>query len=313
MVYIQRMDERPRQINLSQLDLNLLVVLNALLQERSVTRAGQLLSLSQPATSAALARLRRMFDDQLLIRNGRNMTPTFLAENLRGPVREILDRIEGAVLFRPEFDPATSARSFSVYASDYLTIVLLQPVLQAIAYKAPGVGVNIVPTFSSLSQLLERDGVDLAFHAEASAGGFESVALFEDRFVCVTWRENTTIGEDLTTAQLETLPYLSFRQAGEPAIVDRELARLGLRMRTQATVESFLLGPLLLRGTALFTFVQEGLYRSLGEAVELRRVAVPVPLPLLKETMFWHPRSHGDPGHEWLRTQVLGQAAALQL
>src|SRR5919198_2534586 len=116
-------------MNLKSADLNLLVALDALLTERNVTRAAERLSLGQPATSAALRRLRRLFDDQLLVRRGRVMELTPLARTLVTPVREILQGIDGLLSIRPEFDPECDERSFSVMASDYVALILLRPLL----------------------------------------------------------------------------------------------------------------------------------------------------------------------------------------
>src|SRR5882724_1587723 len=151
----------PERVNLAQIDLNLLVALDALLSEESVTRAGERLSLSQPAVSGSLARLRKMLGDDLLVRTGRTMTLTRFAETLREPVRDILRHIEQALVARPAFDPAADSRPFTVYASDYTTMVLIRPLLEALASEAPEVSIYVIPHFESLTSHLVRDGVDL--------------------------------------------------------------------------------------------------------------------------------------------------------
>jgi DNA-binding transcriptional LysR family regulator len=135
-------------MNLRNVDLNLLVVLDALLETRSVSRAGERIGLSQPAMSAALGRLRELFRDALLVRVGRNYTLTEGAEQLIVPVREILNRIEHTIQERPRFDPRTDTRSFSISASDYATLVLIVPFVRAVVAEAPGITINLLPPLS---------------------------------------------------------------------------------------------------------------------------------------------------------------------
>src|SRR4051812_45004924 len=140
-------------MNLRNVDLNLLVVLDALLAERNVSRAGRRLGLSQPAASSSLARLRKMFGDPLLVRQGREFTLTAEAERLVQPVREILNLVERTIEQRPEFDPSTDRRTFSISASDYATLVLLSPFVRAAAAEAPGVTIHVLPRSRDPRQL----------------------------------------------------------------------------------------------------------------------------------------------------------------
>jgi DNA-binding transcriptional LysR family regulator len=299
-----------QQVNLAQIDLNLLVALDALLAEESVTRAGERLSLSQPAMSGSLARLRALLGDELLVRTGRTMTLTPFAESLREPVRDILRQIEQALVARPAFDPKTDSRSFTIYASDYMTMVLVRPLLEALATEAPGVSVYVVPQFESLPAHLVRDGIDLVFTIgeHEAAEQFASQHVLTDRFVCVAWKDHPEVRGALTREQLGELPYLAFRQAGVPSIVDAHLDEIGVQRNVHATVESFALGPFLLRGTRMVTFLQERLCRAIGDAADIAIVDSPLELPPLVETMYWHPRATSDPAHHWLRRRIAALA-----
>jgi LysR family nod box-dependent transcriptional activator len=296
-----------QRVNLTQIDLNLLVALDALLAEESVTRAGERLSLSQPAMSGSLARLRGLLGDELLVRTGRTMTLTRFGESLREPVRDILRQIEQALVARPAFDPATDSRSFTVYASDYMTMVLVRPLLEALASEAPNVSVYVIPHFESLAAHLVRDGVDLVFSTGEHEGAeqFASQRVLSDRFVAVAWKGHPDVRGKLTRRQLRDLPYLAFRQAGVPSIVEAHLDAIELPRRVHATVESFALGPFLLRGTRMVTFLQERLCRAIGDAADIAILGSPLKLPPLVETMYWHPRATSDPAHRWLRERIV--------
>jgi DNA-binding transcriptional LysR family regulator len=298
--------------NLAGVDLNLLVALDALLTEGSVTRAGERLSLSQPAMSAALGRLRRQLGDELLVRSGQGMVATELGQALRAPLREVLEEISRTLAIRPRFDPASDARHFRVFANDYVAAVLLGPLVPVLVAEAPGVTLEVVSAFRSLDAHLRDDRLDLILAAGTldAAAAFPSEPIFEDRFVCVAGSGVRGLGERLSRAQLARLPYLAYRQAGARSYADLELDRLGLARRPVLTVESFVLVPHLLRGTGMITMLQERLCAALALG-DLRIARPPVRLAPLRERMYWHPRSEQDPAHRWLRGRIGALAAAM--
>jgi DNA-binding transcriptional LysR family regulator len=299
---------------LAQVDLNLLVALDVLLTERSVTRAAERLSLSQPAVSGTLARLRRLFDDELLVRTGRAMRPTPFAETLEAPLREALARVEEAVFARPDFVPAEAERTFSVLATDYMSLVLLRPLLVALAAETPNLRVQVEAAgLSTLATRLLRGEVDLVLLPDnlTEVTGMPSARLFEDRFVGAVWREHPEVGDRLELEQLAALPYLNYGRDRIRSNADAHLHALGIAPRPDATIESFILGAFMLRGTRMVTFLQDRLVRELADAADIRAVQPPVALPPLVEAMCWHPRSGGDPGHAWLRERIARLAAEL--
>ncbi|MBS1844298.1 MAG: LysR family transcriptional regulator [Actinobacteria bacterium] len=299
---------------LAGVDLNLLVTLDALLLERSVTRAGRRLSLTQSATSNALARLRRLFDDELLVRTEHGMRPTPRAEGLELPLREILGRVEEAVLGDAGFDPAHDTRTFNVLATDYVTLTLVRPLIKALAVEAPNIHLRVgAEQLETLDRRLQRGEADLALlpsRLTASTDG-PSVVVYEDRFLGVVAEDNAEVGERLTRRHLRELPYLSFRQGRARSMVDLALERMGLGREPDATCESFLGGAFLLPGTRMFAFLQERLIDELGKALALRAMKPPVDLPPLVTHMSWHPRSSHDVAHRWLRERILRLAATL--
>jgi LysR family transcriptional regulator, nod-box dependent transcriptional activator len=295
------MSDRAR--SLASVDFNLLKALDALLQESSVTRAAERLSITQPSMSSTLRRLRELFADELLIRTGRTMRPTPLAEALQPRVRRIVADIEDIVVSTTDFAPECADRSFRILATDYASLVLVQPLMAALATEAPNVRIHLQPrAITEHAALLQRGEIDLAIipSDHALAAGVPHETLFTDRFVAAVWRHNPDIEEPLTFAQLDCLPYLSYTVGP----VDSLLRDLGHPRAPDAIVESFVLGPLLLRGTRQITFVQERLAHQLAATAELRLLEPPFDSPALVETMAWHPRAGNDPAHSWLRARL---------
>jgi DNA-binding transcriptional LysR family regulator len=307
---------KAQPVNLHGIDLNLLVALDALLAERNVTRAGHRLSLSQPAMSAALARLRRLLDDPLLVRSGRVLQPTPFADSLADPVRDILTRVEQALAHRLRFDPACDARTFAVVASDYATVILLRPLFERLADLAPQVRVAVAPFSPEFEGELRRDEADLLVVPREVAGGkltdFPSQTLFTDRFVCAVWRDHPAVGKDITVEQLGALPYLTYGAGSLSSFVDTQLDSLGITRQVEVTTQGFVIAPFLLRGTRFFAMVQERLGREVAEAAGIRLLEPPVDLRPITEAMFWHPRHDSDPAHLWLRGQLADVAARLE-
>jgi LysR family transcriptional regulator, nod-box dependent transcriptional activator len=293
--------------SLASVDFNLLKALDALLQERSVTRAAERLSITQPSMSSTLGRLRELFADELLLRTGRVMRPTPLAEALQPRVRRIVADIEDIVVSTTEFEPHHADRSFRILATDYASLVIVQPLMAAVAVDAPNVRIHLQPrAITEHAVLLQRSEIDLAIVPSEHAGQ-PSEALFTDRFVGAVWRKNRHVKAPLTLDQVDNLPYLSYTVGP----IDSLLGELGHPRVPETVVESFLLGPLLLRGTRQITFVQERLARRLAATAELRLLKPPFESPTLVETMTWHPRADHDPGHQWLRGRL--RAIAKQL
>jgi LysR family nod box-dependent transcriptional activator len=302
-------------LSLADVDLNLLVALDALLQEHNVTRAGARLSLSQSTMSGTLSRLRLLFEDQLLVRTGRTMQLTPLAASLQAPVRDILGQIEQVIRTSEEFDPQRGSRTFTLMATDYAALVLLRPVRQALAAEAPGVQLRIRATgLAQHATLLERGDIDLAVvpHGLSRTTGLPSEAAITDRLVAVAWRGNFEVGDPLTMDHLQRLPYLGYRIGSQASMVDAVLREGGFTREADTLVESFVLGVLMLRDTLQITFLQERLAQRFAGPEQLRLMESPLTLPPLIETITWHPRATPDPAHRWLRTRILEVARNLK-
>ncbi len=303
-------------MNLRNVDLNLLVALDALLTERSVSRAGRRIGLSQSAMSAALARLRLVFRDPLLVRSGRNLALTRCAEGLIIPMREILGRIDQTISERPQFNPRTDARSFSISASDYATVVLLVPFVRTLVVEAPNITVHILPRFRDVAHVLKTDQADMVIEPRELFADprFPSQFLFSDRWLCAVDANNPYVRNDrLTMKQYLELPHLVYgigidRQLN---LADQYVGRLGIRRRIDVTVESFLLVPFLLEGTPMVSLMLERAARRLAGITNVRTLKPPLKLPDIHEALHWHPRHTSDPGHRWFRERLRAVASEL--
>lgn len=302
-------------LNLRNVDLNLLVALDALLTERSVSRAAQRMRLSQPAMSGSLARLRKVLHDPLLVRVGRDLVLTPTAEGLITPIREILTQIEQTLQQRRSFDPATDSRTFSVSASDYATLLLLVPFLRALVVEAPGVTVRLLPRTSDAGHMLHSDQADLVIEPLELFGDseFPRAPLLRDRWLCAVDASNRRVPPSgLTFEQYLQLPHVvySIGQDQQLNLADKHLAQLGVTRRIEATVESFLLVPFILQGTELVSFILERAAHMLP-ATGIRILEPPLELAEIHEAMYWHPRNTNDQGHRWLRERLQATAGTI--
>jgi DNA-binding transcriptional LysR family regulator len=288
---------------LSGIDLNLLVALGALLEERNLTRAGARIGMSQPAMSAALARLRRHFGDELLVRSGRGYERTALADQLLAPVREALRQMEATLESSPRFDPAASEREFSIVASDYAVSILADPLLRRAQQLAPGARLELhqIPPDAAGSdrRLLKHDvlvGPD---------GGYfpgERRELIRDRYVCVVDPANPRLKDGrLTLADLEDLPHaVPNLGRGQPIPAQRALDELGVRRRVQVTVVGWLTVPFVVAGTALVAILPQRLAARVAGPAGLTVVEPPFGTVELVESAYWHASRSGDPAVRWL-------------
>jgi DNA-binding transcriptional LysR family regulator len=300
-------------VDLTRIDLNLLVALDALLAERHVTRAGQRLHLSQSATSAALRRLRRVFDDPLLLAHGRELQLTPLARALAEPVREILTRIE-QLTDNNDLRSGLPGRTFTILSSEYVSLVLLRRLLENLFELAPGIRINLEPLPDNFRERLEKDDVDLVIapvHNRTALGvrHFPHVVVLRDRYVAAVAQDHPQVAEELTCDHFSRLPYLDYVvRRGEHAgsLLTSELDAQDIPHTVHASTTSYALLPFLLRSTRMVAFLPELLAAELGDAAGIRVLEPPMPLPELVETMYWHPRRDTtDPAHGWLRRQIL--------
>lgn len=288
-------------------DLNLLPALQSLLQIRNVTRAAEALELSQPATSAALSRMRRYFDDQLLVRAGRGYELTPLAQDLLPLVEAAMHSVDRVSSINISFDPGTSDRKFVILASDYAATMIAEPLRVILQKEAPAVSVEILSTSMAAMDTGDSSRWDLMVGPMGYDLPGANKPVFRDSFVAVVDANNPVLEtEHLSAEDLLQLPQAVGTFGSEirtPA--DLFWQRLGGQPTVAARVHGLLALPLLVEGTDLLALVPRMLAYKYSRGANLAIIDFPVETePVLVEGMFWHTGRSDDPANSWLRSVV---------
>ncbi|MCC5968741.1 MAG: LysR family transcriptional regulator [Pararhodobacter sp.] len=301
-----------REVNLRGIDLNLLVVLQALLDECSVTRAATRLGMSQPAASRALARLRQLFSDPLLVEGPGGYIRTARADEMRPLLRQTLSGVSELIDGR-DFDPAQATGSVRLLMADLEAAVLAPRLLAGLAKQAPALDLEVVPPGSKPLDALGADAVDaLIGVVEDAPAGFRKRKLYEDDFVTIMRAEHPAVNTKLTLERYLDLDHLVVSITGSgPAWIDQALARLGRQRRVRVRVPSFFAAVEIAARSDLVMTLPSSLART---AVGMRRFALaPPPLKLGRVSMSlaWHGRHQDSPRHVWLRRLIVEAAAEI--
>ncbi|HWJ35574.1 MAG TPA: LysR family transcriptional regulator [Steroidobacteraceae bacterium] len=297
-----------------KLDLNLLTALKALLAEKNVTRAGQSVHVTQSAMSGILARLRDYFGDSLIVQVGRKMELTPLAESLVEPVNDVLLRIDATIATRPEFDPLTTRRHFSVVASDYSINVLLLDVLRRVHRDAPGMSLEFRTPSESAPAELEAGEVDFIVNPESQNSPVQSGAiLFEDSYLIVVDADNSEVGDTIGIDQYLELRHVAFKSGkfGLPQFETWMANRYGDERLVEVIAHSFYLLPRLVLGTSRIATMHTRLAKQLAGSLAVRLVKPAFEIPRLIEVLQWHKYRDLDPGSMWLRDAIIAGARSL--
>ena len=301
-------------MHLEAVDLNLLVVLRALLDARSIKRAADRLALSPSATSHALGRLRDQLGDELLVRAGKEMTPTARALRLQPKLREVLDGAE--LLFRPDaaLEPATLKRAFAFGTNDFFELVILPRWSAQIAKLAPGVDLLSRPVRDDVASALRAGEVDLAMGVFGSMpDDVRTAPMLRSRFVCLVRAGHPALGRRLTPKRFAELEHVLVSPRGRGlGVVDRKLAERGLERRVSRVVANFVAAPPLVASGDYVLTVSEHIADRFAEGLGLERLKPPVPIPDFTVSVAWHRRQDGDPALDWLRATLLEVTAALE-
>lgn len=296
----------------NKFDLNLLVALDALLTERSVTRAAARLNLSPSATSDALARLREYFEDDLLVQVGRRMEPTPRAESLRHAVRDMLVRLDSTITARPTFDPTHSDRHFRIFASDYTQFVLGPGVMTLAARARCRATLDFMPQVSQPHRDLERGEADLLIlPTRLLSPDHPHEVLHEERFVCVVWADGPMARGLLTAERYAQASHVVMRPHsahGELSYEEGQILQQGIERHIAATSYGFATVPGLVVGTGHVATLHESLAQAMARLWPLSLKPCPIDIPPMTQAMQWHSYRSLDPGLAWLRG-LIAQAA----
>ncbi|MCA1544405.1 LysR family transcriptional regulator [Bradyrhizobium sp. CCBAU 45321] len=296
------------------LDLNLLVALDALITERNLTSAARSINLSQPAMSAAVARLRTYFGDELFGMRGRELVLTSRAEGLAAPVRQALMHIELSIMARDVFDPARSSRRFRIALSDFITVVFLKNVVERVTREAPTVSFELAAPTAEHEELLRRGEVDFVILPDSlMSSAHPRAALFEERLVCVGCCTNRELQRGLTFDRYVSMGHVAVKHGGAPhAPVEQSfLIDLGPTRRIDILVQSFSMIPPLLVGTNRIGTMPLGLVRHFQKTMPLQIVELPDPFPAFTEAVQWPALHNNDPESLWIREILFEEATRM--
>lgn len=303
-------------MDFANIDLNLLVVLDALLAERHVTRAARRVGLTQSAASHALARLRLLLGDPLLVRGaGGAMVMTGRAAAIAPRLRRCLDDLAGALAGDAVFDPATARRTFRIATEDYAELILLPVLVELLAQEAPGVDLCIRQVEEDPTAFLAAGEVDSAigsFGTRPWPAGFYQKRLFDDSFRCVVRAGHPATRRRLTLPRFLELGHVLVAPGGtRGGVVDDALARIGESRRTALLIPHFLVAPHVIAASDLVITLPSRVARVFAEPFSLAVLTPPLEVPGFTISLVWHERCRHDAGQRWLRKRLVELAAAL--
>jgi len=298
------------------IDLNLLVAFDALMSERNVTRAAARVGVSQPAMSAALSRLRRLFGDPLFLRSAEGLLPTARARDLSEPIAQALRQIESALVKDPEFVPGQASLTFKLGLSDYPAFILLPSLLQALAEKAPGVLLN-VHAFNDRDHavdLLDAGAIDAAIGVPPTHvdGRILTRPVLRDQFVTIVANDHPAARRGMSMKNYLELPHVLVSPEGELyGIVDQALAQQGKKRKLALTLPQMFAVPAIVAQTRMTATVMKrvALHSPVGSRLVL--FPPPVALPEIVFDLIWHRRSDVHPAQLWFRDFIAEHAASL--
>lgn len=294
-----------------RIDLNLLVALDVLLAERSVTRAAERIHITQSAMSGVLARLRDHFGDPLLVPVGRTMQLTPRAQSLVEPVRDIVLRVDTTLGTQPEFDAASALRHFVIIASDYVSRIMLADVVRRISWVAPGLTFDVRPTSEVMLAELEQGRVDFVIMpAHLVASEHPKEILFEDGYRVLACLQHPDLKGNITLEQYQALGHVVYQneRGTNPWFEQWYANQHGPSRRVEVITHSFTLIPRFIVGTRRITTIQTRLANQFAQSLAVQQMDPPMETPRLTEVLQWHRLRDDDPATQWVREQIVDAA-----
>lgn len=290
------------------IDLNLLVAFDALMAERNVTRAAARIGRTQPAMSAALARLRALFADELFVRSPKGLQPTPRALDLSGPLSDALALIQRTLEFTQTFDPAGSKTTFTLALSDHPAFVLLPHLIQRLAKEAPDVTLHVrgFTDRQLAAELLEGGIAHAAVGVPATWGAnIVSQPLFQEQFVSVARKGHPIFDKRLTLKRFIAFPHLLVSPEGDRrSIVDAKLAEHGLMRRLGLSLPQMYAAPSIIEHSDLIATLMRGVIGAIGQRHQIQTFVPPLELPCANFVLAWHRRNDAHPAQRWLRSLI---------
>ena len=291
--------------DIRRLDLNLLLLLDALFRTNNLSEVSRQLGMSQPTASAGLRKLRFFFGDPLFLSTGRGMRPTPFAQSIAEAVSAVLSTVNEQILRKPRFLPHESTRVFTITTPDIGVLIFIPPILQRIRALAPGVSLRCVPpTYESLDEALAAGEIDLAigYFPDLMGPNLMAERLFDHPFTCIVRKDHPTIGDMLSLDQFLAAEHIVVGQQGSSQeIFERRVRELKLQRRVVLHLPHFMSVPQLIATSDMIATVPLSLgawYRDAG----LKLLPPPISIPLIELRQHWHRRMDNEPAVRWLRS-----------
>lgn len=298
------------------IDLNLLAAFDALVNERNVTRAAAHVGVSQPAMSAALSRLRTLFNDQLFLRSAHGLLLTPKARDLAEPVSQALKQIEQALLPKPHFEPAKASITFTLGLSEYPAFVLLPIIVKAMEKHGKGLSLAVhgIGSRDSAVDLLDAGTIDLAVGAPPTVAEKRILTrtIMYDEFITIVRRDHPEVTDGMNMQTFLKLTHLLVSPEGDRyGMVDQALGHLGKRRTLGLTLPHMFAAPSVVAQTDMVATVMKRIARQSRDWRKLAVFTPPVAMPTISYDLMWHKRNDMHPAQQWLREQIALVASAL--
>ena len=292
-------------MNLSKVDLNLFIVFDAIYTEANLTRAGQIVGITQPAVSNALSRLRETFNDPLFVRTAQGMVPTPMAQNIIGPVRNALQLLRVSVQESRIFNPLQANKTFRISMTDLIEAVILPPLFQRLRRQAPAVQIeSFLAKRRETTKELAAGRIDFAVDAPLNTDPqVRHVKLLEDRYVCALRKGHPLAKDKLSLDDYLALTHIhiSSRRSGL-GLVDLALGKMGIQRKIALRSQHYLMASLVMQQTDMAMTVPE----SFARRHDLHAVDLPVnDVPAQETHLYWHESTDQDPANRWMREQLI--------
>ncbi|HCJ27761.1 MAG TPA: LysR family transcriptional regulator [Pseudomonas sp.] len=291
-------------MNLNKVDLNLFIVFDAIYTEANLTRAGQIVGITQPAVSNALARLRETFNDPLFVRTAQGMVPTPMAQNIIGPVRNALQLLRVSVQESRTFNPLQANKTFRISMTDLTEAVVLPPLFQRLRRLAPNVKIeSMLAKRRETTKELAAGRLDFAMDAPLNTDPqVRHVKLLEDRYVCAMRRGHPLAKDKLSVEEYLSLSHIhiSSRRSGL-GMVDLALGKMGQQRKIALRSQHYMMATQVIQQTDMTVTVPERFARR----HDLHQIPLPVEIPPLETHIYWHESTDQDPANRWMREQMI--------
>lgn len=288
------------------IDLNLLRLFYEVYVQRSVTLAAERLDLTQSAVSHGLRKLRALFQDELFVRSGQAIVPTNRAQALFEPIHRMMDTLHTDVLAAATFDAAAAKREFSLAMVDMAEVVFLPPLMRFLRKYAPGCTLRTrrLPS-EGIIDALERGNVELAVGSVPDApGSIYSQTIFLHDYVVIAWQHHPRIRKSISWSAFAREEHIVVTSGSDTHLRTTTLAPRNIERKVFLTVGGFMSVPWLIQGTELIATVPTRLSEGITQAAMVKQLKMPDPVTPYGLQSLWHPRSHGDAGHRWLREAI---------